>query len=65
MSARIRKLVGAIALLLLVAGYALVVMLASMFVLPYVGKVGELAFYACAGLLWVPLAGLLIGWMHR
>ncbi len=65
MSPRIRKLIGTVALLLLIAGYAVAVMLVGMLVLPHTGKLGELLFYACAGFVWVLPAGLLISWMHR
>lgn len=65
MTVRVRKLVGTILLLLLIAGYALLMMLVASVILPQAGKLGELAFYALAGFAWILPAGLLISWMHR
>jgi len=65
MSTRIRKLMGTILLLVLVAVYALVAVVVAGAVLPEASKATELAFYAVAGLAWVLPAGLLIRWMHR
>lgn len=60
-----RKLVGTILLLALVAVYVLVAIVVAGAVLPHANKVVELAFYAIAGLAWVLPAGLLVRWMHR
>lgn len=60
-----RKLVGTVLLLALVAIYALAAVALAGAVLPEAGKVTELAFYAVAGLAWVLPAALLIRWMHR
>jgi hypothetical protein len=65
MSTRMRKLVGTILLLALVAVYVLVAIVVAGAVLPEANKVVELAFYAIAGLAWVLPAGLLVRWMHR
>lgn len=65
MSTRLRKLIGTILLLVLVAGYALLATAVAGIVLPEASKVTELAFYAVAGLAWVLPAALLIRWMHR
>ncbi len=65
MSTRMRKLVGTILLLALVAVYVLVAVVVAGAVLPEANKVVELAFYAVAGLAWVLPAGLLVRWMHR
>ena len=64
MSARTRKLVGTILLLIVLILYALAVMLAAAAVLPEGGKIVELIFYAIAGLAWVLPAGYLIKWMY-
>ncbi|MET0568462.1 MAG: DUF2842 domain-containing protein [Hyphomicrobiaceae bacterium] len=60
-----RKLVGTILLLALVAVYVLVAIVVAGAVLPEANKVVELAFYTIAGLAWVLPAGLLVRWMHR
>jgi hypothetical protein len=65
MSTRMRKLVGTILLLALVAVYVLVAIVVAGAVLPEANKVVELAFYTIAGLAWVLPAGLLVRWMHR
>ena len=65
MSTRMRKLVGTILLLALVAVYVLVAIVVAGAVLPEADKVVELAFYTIAGLAWVLPAGLLVRWMHR
>jgi Protein of unknown function (DUF2842) len=65
MSTRMRKLVGTILLLALVAVYVLVAIVVAGAVLPEANKAIELAFYAIAGLAWVLPAGLLVRWMHR
>jgi hypothetical protein len=65
MTTRTRKFIGTLLLLALVAVYVLVMMVVASAVLPNVGKAGELIFYAIAGFLWVPPAGLIISWMHR
>jgi hypothetical protein len=66
MSPRIRKLAGAVALLVLIAVYALLVMAtAAVLQVNQVGKIAELAFYAVAGLLWVLPAGWIIRWMQQ
>lgn len=65
MGMRMRKLVGTVLLLVLVAVYALAVMVLAGVLLPEGSKVSELAFYAVAGLAWVLPAGLLVRWMQR
>lgn len=64
MSARTRKLVGTILLLVVLFIYSLLVMLAAAAVLPDGGKIVELIFYAVAGIAWVLPAGYLIKWMY-
>ncbi|MFM9846327.1 MAG: DUF2842 domain-containing protein [Hyphomicrobiaceae bacterium] len=65
MSPRLKKFIGTLLLLLLVAVYAFIMMIVAAAVLPHGNKVLELGFYAVAGFLWVLPAGLLISWMHR
>jgi Protein of unknown function (DUF2842) len=65
MSIRLRKLIGAVALIVLVLGWALVAMaLAQMPAIKAYGGL-EVAYYVVAGLGWVPPAMLLIRWMSR
>jgi uncharacterized membrane protein len=66
MTQRKRKLIGTIALLLLVGVYAvLAVAVAVVLQVRNVSKFVELAYYVVAGLLWVIPAGGLISWMQR
>ena len=65
MPLRIRKLVGATLLLVLITVYSLLIMVFATSVLPSVGGALSFLFYAVAGLAWVPPAALLISWMYR
>jgi hypothetical protein len=66
MSVRVRKLVGAVALLVLVTVYALAAMMvAAVMQMHTTSKLAELAFYVLAGLLWTLPAGWIIWWMQR
>ena len=65
MPLRLRKLIGAVLLILFLTVYALLVPVVAAPVLPQTGKISELFFYLLAGLVWVPPAALLISWMHR
>lgn len=65
MSESTRKLIGTIVLVTFVGIYALVVMGLSASRLLTMGWAVQLAFYAGAGLLWVPPAALIIRWMQR
>lgn len=64
MTPRIRKLVGTVLLLIVLAIYSLVVMLVASVLVTNGNKVIEMIFYAIAGLAWVLPAGLLIKWMY-
>jgi len=64
MSSRIRKLIGTVLLLLVLAVYSLLVMVAASSVLPGGSKIVEMVFYAIAGVAWVLPAGYLIRWMY-
>jgi hypothetical protein len=64
MSSRIRKLVGTVLLLIVLAVYSLLVAVAASAVLTGSNKIVEMIFYAVAGLAWVLPAGYLIRWMY-
>ena len=64
MTPRIRKLVGTVLLLIVLAIYSLAVMLVASVLVTNGNKVIEMIFYAIAGLAWVLPAGLLIKWMY-
>lgn len=66
MTPRIRKLSGAILLLVLIAVYSLAAMLAAVILqVNEANKMVELMYYVVAGLLWVLPAGLIIKWMQK
>ena len=65
MTIRTRKLVGAIALIVFLAVYALMAMMAAIVLQVNANKVVELIYYPVAGLLWVLPAMWLIKWMQR
>ncbi len=66
MTPRIRKLSGAILLLVLIAVYSLAAMLAAVILqVNEANKMVELLYYVVAGLLWVLPAGLIIKWMQK
>ena len=65
MSQRLRKFLGAIALLVFLSVYALLAMAFAAAVLPGAGHLQQLAYYAVAGLVWVIPAGILVRWMQR
>ena len=60
-----RKLVGMIVLVSFVGVYSLLVMAMGASRLTTSGWAISLAFYAVAGLLWVPPAALIIRWMQK
>lgn len=61
----IRKLIGAVALLLLVVFYALFVMGLAGSRVREMGGLGEGVFYIVAGVLWLPLAMWIIRFMIK
>jgi peptidoglycan/LPS O-acetylase OafA/YrhL len=66
MNPRMRKLVGAILLLLVIAVYSLVAMAVAIILqVNEANKTIELIYYVVAGLLWVLPAGLIIKWMQK
>jgi hypothetical protein len=66
MNPRIRKLVGAVLMLILIAVYSLLAMgVAVTLQVNEANKSIELLYYVVAGLLWVLPAGLIIQWMQK
>ncbi len=65
LSTSTRKLIGAIALLVFIGFYCVLVMALATSRLAEMSGFVELLFYAAAGLLWVPPAGLIIRWMEK
>ncbi len=65
MTVRIRKLVGAVALILLVVVWSLLAMAVAQFMFRSADSVSAWFFYAIAGLGWVLLAMPIVSWMHR
>ncbi len=62
---RLRKLAGTLALVVLIVVYSLTAMTIAAAKLPGTSGLVQLVYYALAGLLWVPPAGLIIWWMAR
>lgn len=65
MSESTRKLIGMILLITFIGFYALLVMALGASRLMTMGWAVQLAFYAAAGLAWVPPAGWIIRWMQK
>jgi hypothetical protein len=65
MRPRIRKLVGAVALIALLVVWSLLAMALAQVVLVRTSGALDFAYYVVAGLGWVPLAMLLVSWMSR
>ena len=65
MPIRMRKLIGAVALLVLVIGWALLAMALAQFPVIKANGVVEVIYYVVAGLGWVLPAMPLIRWMAR
>ena len=61
----VRKLIGAVLLLVFVPFYALVAMTIGAARLPGTSTLVQTAYFAVAGLIWVVPAGLIIKWMQR
>ena len=60
-----RRLAGTVLLLLLVVVYVFVAAIVGEKILPKAGRIAEFVYYAVAGLAWVPLAAMIISWMHK
>ena len=65
MPARIRKLIGTVALLMLVAVWSLLAMALAQSVLTNINGLVAVIFYVVAGLGWVLPAMPIISWMSR
>ncbi|MEQ1615045.1 MAG: DUF2842 domain-containing protein [Hyphomicrobiaceae bacterium] len=66
MTIRTRKLIGTVALLVLIVVYALLAMAVAMILqMQNANKALELAYYVLAGTLWTIPAGAIIWWMQR
>ena len=65
MPIRLRKLIGAVALILLVTSWALVAMAVAQFPVIKANGVIEAIYYVVAGLGWVLPAMPLVSWMSR
>ena len=65
MTIRVRKFVGTLLLLALVAVWALLAMVAAQIILPHANGWIAALYYAVAGLGWVLPAMPLIRWMQR
>ncbi len=67
MNPRIRKITGTVLLLALIVVYSLIMMAFGATILPRASTnlLAQTAFYAVAGLAWVPPAMWIISWMHR
>jgi hypothetical protein len=64
MTQRTRKLIGTVALLVLIIVYSLVAMVLASALLDRFGVVGRTLVYLVGGLAWVPPAMLIVSWMH-
>jgi hypothetical protein len=62
---RMRKLIGTVGLLLLVAGWSLIAMALAQSVLTNINGYVAAIYYVVAGLGWVPPAMLLVRWMAK
>lgn len=65
MTMRQRKLIGTIAIVVLVTVYAFLAMMAAIVLQVGASKTVELAYYVIAGLAWVIPAGVIIKWMQK
>ena len=65
MSIRVRKLIGTIALLVLVTVWALIAMAVAQFPPIFENKLIAAAYYVVAGLGWVLPAMPIVSWMSR
>lgn len=65
MSPRIKKLIGAFAILLWLPVYSLAATGVGTHVLPHAHWLVALLYYALAGTLWIVPIGLMLPWMYR
>ena len=65
MNPRIKKLIGAITILVWLPIYALVAMAVGIRVLPHASGIVQFTYYAIAGIAWIVPIGLMLPWMNR
>ena len=65
MTIRTRKLIGAIALLVLLTVYSLAAMMVAIALQVNASKIVEVLYYIVAGLAWTIPAGAIIWWMQQ
>lgn len=65
MSPRIKKLIGAIIIIVWLPIYALLATGVAVHILPHAYWYVAAAYYVLAGTLWIIPIGLLLPWMHR
>lgn len=65
MTARTRKLAGTVILVVFLAVYALLAMVAATAVPINSNKFAELIYFIIAGTIWIVPAGILIKWMQK
>ena len=65
MSLRTRKFIGGVLILAILVVYSLVAMVAGAEIAMGWPEPGRIAFYATAGILWLPLVMLIIRWIAR
>ena len=65
MTPRTRKLVGTVLLVVFLAVYALLAMVAATAVPINSNKFAELVYFIVAGIIWIIPAGILIKWMQK
>lgn len=65
MTPRIKKLIGAIIIVIWLPIYALVATGVAVHILPHAYWYVAVFYYAFAGTLWIIPIGLLLPWMHR
>jgi hypothetical protein len=64
-SPHLKKLVGAIVIVIWIPVYALFAMGIGVHLLPHAGAFAEFIYYALTGTLWIIPIGLMLPWMHR
>lgn len=65
MSPHLKKLIGAVAIIVWIPIYALIAMGIGVRVLAHTNSLGEVIYYALAGTLWIVPIGLMLPWMYR
>jgi len=65
MTPRIKKLIGAIVMLVWLFVYIIIAAGAARHVLPHAAWYVALLYYALAGTLWIVPIGLMLPWMYR